>query len=55
MNHWLKYESNKKYQESLQKLGLDTQKIAGKHLTSYSLDDLQNEKKRVKNELKVYD
>ena len=25
------------------------------HLVSYSLDDLQNEKKKVKNELKVYD
>ena len=37
------------------KLGLDVSKIQGKHLVSYSLDELQNEKKRVKNELKVYD
>ena len=34
---------------------MDNSKIQGKHLVSYSLDDLQNEKKRVKNELKVYD
>ena len=52
---WIKQESSKKYEESLQKLGLDNSKIQGKHLVSYSLDELQNEKKRVKNELKVYD
>lgn len=52
---WLKYESTKKYEESLMKLQLDNSKIQGKHLVSYSLDELQNEKKRVKNELKVYD
>lgn len=39
----------------MQKLNLDNSKIQGKHLVSYSMDDLQNEKKRVKNELKVYD
>jgi hypothetical protein len=44
-----------KYESSLTKLGLDTSKIQGKHLVSFSLDELQNEKKRVKNELKVYD
>ena len=37
---WLKHESDKKYQESLKKLGLDASKIQGKHLVSYSLDDL---------------
>lgn len=52
---WIKVESSKKYEESLAKLGLDSSKIQGKHLVSYSLDQLQNEKKRVKNELKVYD
>lgn len=55
LKNWLKFESNKKYEESLVKLGLDTSKIQGKHLVAYSLDELQNEKKRVKNELKVYD
>ena len=39
----------------MQKLALDNSKIQGKHLVSYSLDELNNEKKRVKNELKVYD
>lgn len=55
LKNWLKYESNKKYDESLLKLGLDASKIQGKHLVSFSLEELQNEKKRVKNELKVYD
>lgn len=55
LGYWLKYESNQKYEESLQKLALDASKIQGKHLVSYSLDELNNEKKRVKNELKVYD
>ena len=55
LKNWLKYESNKKYDESLLKLNLDSSKIQGKHLVSFSLDELQNEKKRVKNELKVYD
>lgn len=55
LQNWLKYESNRKYEDSLSKLNLDIAKIQGKHLVSYSLDDLQNEKKKVKNELKVYD
>ena len=40
LKNWLKYDSSKKYEESLQKLGLDSSKIQGKHLVSYSLDDL---------------
>ena len=55
LKNWLKYESGKKYEESLAKLNLDNSKIQGKHLVGYSLDDLEKEKKRVKNELKVYD
>lgn len=55
LKEWIKTESSKKYDESLLKLGLDNSKIQGKHLVSFSLDQLQNEKKRVKNELKVYD
>lgn len=55
LKHWLKHESAKRYEDSLTKLNLDTAKIQGKHLVNYSLDDLQNEKKRVKNELKYYD
>lgn len=55
LQSWLKIESVKKYELSLNKLGLDTSKIQGKHLVSYTLDELQNEKKRVKNELKIYD
>jgi hypothetical protein len=55
LKSWLKAESGDKYKQSLDKLHLDPNKIEGKHLVSYSLDELQNEKKRVKNELKVYD
>jgi len=40
LKNWLKYESNKKFEESLKKLGLNNSKIQGKHLVSYSLDDL---------------
>jgi len=36
-------------------LGLDSQKVLGRHLPNQSIQDLNNEKKRVKNELKVYD
>lgn len=39
----------------MQSLGLDSQKIQGRHLHSVSIPDLSSEKKRVKNELKVYD
>ena len=39
----------------MNKLGLDSQKINGKHLANYSMDELQLEKKKVKNELKYYD
>ena len=55
LQQWLRIESSKRFEESLTKLNLDNSKIQGKHLVSYSLDELQNEKKRVKNELKVYD
>lgn len=34
---------------------MDNSKIQGKHLVAYSLPELESEKKRVKNELKVYD
>jgi hypothetical protein len=41
--------------DALSKLGLDPQKIQGKHLTGYTIEELQQEKKKVKNELKYYD
>jgi hypothetical protein len=43
------------YQKAIQTLGLDSQKIQGRHLQGQSVLNLNNEKKRVKNELKVYD
>ncbi len=48
-------EAKIKYQSACSKLGLDAPKIQGKHLSSFSLEDLMREKKKVKNELKVYD
>lgn len=38
--------------DSFSKLNLDANKINGKHLQTYNLDELQKEKKKVKNELK---
>lgn len=42
-------------QEAMQRLNLDSTRINGKHLLSYTMEELNMEKKRVKNELKVYD
>ena len=36
-------------------MNLDSYKIQGKHLQTFSNEDLQREKKKVKTELKVYD
>jgi hypothetical protein len=55
LKNWLKHESGLRYEQSLMRLGLDSAKIQGKHLANYSLDNLQNEKRNVKNELKQYD
>jgi hypothetical protein len=41
--------------EATNKLGLDSIKITGKHLQQQGFDELQQEKKKVKNELKLYD
>ena len=52
---WLMNEAKSRLNESMNKLGLDNQKINGRHLAAYSMDELQLEKKKVKNELKYYD
>lgn len=52
---WLIVEAKARLMETMTKLGLDAQKISGKHLATYSMDDLMLEKKKVKNELKYYD
>lgn len=52
---WLSNEAKVRLQESLIKLNIDMSKINGKHLLNYSYDELLNEKKKVKNELKLYD
>ncbi len=48
-------DAKAKQAETIAKLGLDSQKIAGKHLSGSTLEMLMVEKKKVKNELKYYD
>ena len=55
VGYWLQNDARAKLQEAYSKLGLDNQRINGKHLLSYSIEDLVLEKKKVKNELKSYD
>ena len=52
---WLMSDAKGKLQEAVTKLNLDSSKINGKHLPSLGIEDLLNEKKKVKNELKYYD
>lgn len=37
---WLMHEAKQRLGEAMGKLGLDSQKINGKHLASYSMDEL---------------
>lgn len=55
LSQWLMQEAKQKYHLACSKLNLDAAKIQGKHLSSYSNEELMKEKKKVKNELKVYD
>ena len=47
-DEWLQKEAPKLFEETLKQLGIDNSKIQGKHLISYSLDQLQSERNRVK-------
>lgn len=55
VTEWLQSEAKVKLQEAYKKLDLDNIKISGKHLITFTLEELQSEKKKVKNELKAYD
>ena len=55
LSAWLMVEAKLKYQAACAKLGLCQAKIQGKHLSPFSNEDLMREKKKVKNELKIYD
>ena len=55
VEQWLQTDAKAKLMESYQKLQLDPQRINGKHLSAFRLEELQGEKKKVKNELKKYD
>ena len=52
---WLATEAKARLDQAMLKLDLDAQKIAGKGLLSMNIDELSLEKKKVKNELKIYD
>lgn len=52
---WQSTIGKKKFEESMKTLNLDTQKIKSKHITSMTLEQIQEEKAKVKSELKRYD
>ena len=52
---WLATEGKRRLDESMRKLKLDKAKISGKTLANYTHEELLQEKKNVKNELKTYD
>lgn len=55
VSEWLQSDAKARLQEAYRKLDLDNIKISGKHLITLTLEELQGEKKKVKNELKAYD
>ena len=55
LSQWLLVDAKSRYAVAINKLGLDSAKVQGKHLTNMAYEDLNKEKKAVKNELKVYD
>jgi hypothetical protein len=55
VTQWLLTEAKQKYQKAINTLHLDNSKLQGRHLLTQSIPDLANEKKKVKNELKIYD
>ena len=55
MEDWLQVEARSKLIECCERLGLQESKLSGKHLQSKQMEELQVEKKKVKNELKAYD
>lgn len=55
VEEWLKVNSPKLLEESLKRLNLDISIIENRNLDLLGYNDLQEEKKRVKNELKRYD
>lgn len=52
---WQSTIGKKKFEESMKTLNLDAQKIKSKHITSMTLEQIQEEKAKVKSELKKYD
>jgi len=52
---WVRQEGSRRLEESFQRLKLDNQRAQGKELISFNLDELNSEKRNVKNELKHYD
>ncbi|KAM3139107.1 hypothetical protein pb186bvf_008705 [Paramecium bursaria] len=55
LDQWIQNFGPQKLAESLQRLNIDLTRLTKRDLESMNMDQLQNEKKRVKNELKSYD
>lgn len=55
LERWINIEGPKRLQESLRKLKLTKDSVRRKDFTTYTEDELVQEKKNVKNELKYYD
>jgi hypothetical protein len=55
ISQWLQVDAKQKLKESMIKIGIDVGQVSGNHLQNYSVKALENEKRRVKNELKIYD
>lgn len=55
LEQWITVEGPRRLEESLKKLKLDTNKINKANLEGLPVDELQAQKKAVKNELKLYD
>ncbi len=55
LNHWITVEGPRRLTESLGKLRLTRDQCSNEDFSSYSNDELNSEKRNVKNELKHYD
>ena len=52
---WVKVEGKARLEASMRRLKLDNNSVHGRELLAKSLEELQQEKRKVKNELKMYD
>ena len=53
--HWIQFEGPKRLNESLRRLKISMEQTTREDFVNYSIEELNNEKRNVKNELKKYD